>query len=52
MEACGDNCVSLCKQLVTELSLEEETWYVSPTPEQGRKDSEAFENYTESSFSM
>ena len=52
MEACGDNCASLCNQLISELSLEEGTWYVSPTLDQGEKDSEALENYTESSFSM
>ena len=52
MEACGDSSVSVCKRLVSDLSIEESSWYVSPTPEQGHKDAEAFENYTESSFSM
>ena len=52
LETCGDGCVSVCQQLMAGLSMEEGSWYVSPTAEQGQKDTEAFENYTESSFSM
>ena len=53
MEACGETCVSLCKQLLLpETSMKEISWYVSPTPEQGRKEAEAFENFVESGFSM
>ena len=42
----------MCKQLVSELTLEDSSWYVSPSLEQGRKEAEAIENYTDSSFSM
>ena len=52
MEVCGETCVSVCKQLLPETSVKEISWYISPTPEQGRKEAEAFENFVESSFSM
>lgn len=51
LEVCGEDCVSLCQSLLQEV-LSSETVYVSPTPEQGLLDSQAFNTVNEISLTM
>ena len=51
LEACGDDCVSLCHHLLGELVSTDEA-YVSPTPSQGACDSQALKAVIETSLTM
>ena len=48
MEICGEGCVDVCKAQLEA----QESVYVSPNPDQGRKDAKAFTSFNEISLSM
>lgn len=52
LDVCGEGCVRLCHQLLTKGEEEEVAVYISPSPEQGKLDSQALNTVIEISLTM